>query len=247
MTKIIQDAILHDRIVPYFQPIRDNRTHKIQKYEALMRLSDADRNIYAPGQFLEIAKDYHLYLQLSQMMIRKVLHLFRDREETVFLNLSAYDIESEENRTFLLNLLEETPLAVRKRVTFELLESERIQHMDNAVEFLEKLRALGAKIAIDDFGVGYSNFSELIRVSPDFIKIDGELVIDCDKNPVKQICLQAITQIAKGIDAELIAEHVESSSEQATVESICIDYTQGYYFSKPVPFSHLEAQRFAEA
>ena len=66
MTNVINDAIVYDRIVPYFQPIRDNRTKKICKYEALMRLSDKECNIYSPGQFLEISKNYHLYLQLSQ-------------------------------------------------------------------------------------------------------------------------------------------------------------------------------------
>ena len=70
-----------------------------------MRLSDKDHNIYAPGQFLEIAKDYHLYLQLSQLMIQKVLELFRDRKETVFLNLSAYDISSSASRSLLYDLL----------------------------------------------------------------------------------------------------------------------------------------------
>ena len=82
---------------PYFQPIRDNRTQEITKYEALMRLSDKDHNIYAPGQFLEIAKDYHLYLQLSQLMIQRCWNC-SGIEETVFSNLSAYDISSSASR-----------------------------------------------------------------------------------------------------------------------------------------------------
>lgn len=240
MTNVISDAILYDRIVPYFQPIRDNRTKKITKYEALMRLSDKDRNIYAPGQFLEIAKDYHLYLQLSQLMIRKVLELFRDRKECVFLNLSAYDIGSKSNRSFLYDLLSELPPEACQRITFEILESEKIRDFQEMVEFLNDIRKFGVKIAIDDFGAGFSNFTAIIRVNPDFIKIDGDLIINCDKDPVKKICLQAITDIARGLDAELIAEHVENSDEQETVESVNIEYTQGYYFSKPVPYEVLD-------
>lgn len=239
MTNVISDAILYDRIVPYFQPIRDNRTKKITKYEALMRLSDKDHNIYAPGQFLEIAKDYHLYLQLSQLMIQKVLELFRDRTETVFLNLSAYDISSETNRSFLYDLLSELPPEACERITFEILESEKIRDFQEMVCFLNDIRKFGVKIAIDDFGAGFSNFTAIIRVNPDFIKIDGDLIINCDKDPVKKICLQAITDIARGVDAELIAEHVENSGEQETVESVNIEYTQGYYFSKPLPYDSL--------
>ncbi len=239
MTNIISDAILYDRIIPYFQPIRDNRTQEITKYEALMRLSDKDHNIYAPGQFLEIAKDYHLYLQLSQLMIRKVLELFRDRKENVFLNLSAYDIGSPSNRTMLYDLLSDLPPEACGRITFEILESEKIRDFNEMVNFLSELRKFGVKIAIDDFGAGFSNFTAILRVNPDFIKIDGDLIINCDKDPMKQLCLQAISNIAKGMDAELIAEHVENSGEQQTVESTNIQYTQGYYFSKPMPYQNL--------
>lgn len=242
MTNLIREAILHDRIVPYFQPIRDNRTKKIQKYEALMRLSDQDRNIYVPGQFLDIAKDNYLYLQMSQIMIRKVLELFQQRTESVFLNLSAYDIGSKGNRTFLYEMLHILPPEARERITFEILESEKVQDFNELVTFLNDVRKLGVKIAVDDFGAGYSNFTAIIRMNPDFIKIDGDLIIDCDKDPVKQICLQAITDIARDIDAEIIAEHVKNSSEQETVESINIEYTQGYYFSKPLPYSCMETE-----
>ncbi len=240
MTTVISDALVNNRIIPYFQPIRDNRTKEIRKYEALMRLSDKDAHIYMPGQFLEVAKDYHLYLQLSQKMIRKVLELFRDRDECVFLNLSAYDIASEENREFILKLLSQFPRETCERIAFEILESEKVTDYDQLMEFLGALRSRGVKIAIDDFGAGYSNFKAIIQVNPDFIKIDGDLIIDCDKDPMKKLCLQAITELARGIDAELIAEHVENDGEQQTIESVQIEYTQGYYFSKPLPYSSLK-------
>lgn len=242
MTNVINDAIVYDRIVPYFQPIRDNRTKKICKYEALMRLSDKECNIYSPGQFLEISKNYHLYLQLSQQMIRKVLGLFRNRTETVFLNLSAYDIYAKSNRDFIFALIRDLPPETCQRITFEILETEQIQDYEELMRFLQEIRKFGVKIAIDDFGSGYSNLSAILKISPDFIKIDGDLIIDCDKDPKKRVCLQAISDIAKEIHAELIAEHVERSGEQETVESANIEYTQGYYFSKPVPYPYLKKE-----
>ena len=176
-------------------------------------------------------------------MIQKVLELFRDRKETVFLNLSAYDISSSASRSLLYDLLSDLPAGACERITFEILESEKIRDFNEMVDFLNEIRKFGVKIAIDDFGAGFSNFTAILQINPDFIKIDGDLIINCDKDPMKQLCLQAISDIAKGINAELIAEHVENSGEQQTVESTNIQYTQGYYFSKPLPYQNLEQKK----
>ena len=189
-------------------------------------------------------------------MIQKVLELFRDRKETVFLNLSAYDISSSASRSLLYDLLSDLPPGACERITFEILESEKIRDFNEMVDFLNEIRKFGVKIAIDDFGAGFSNFTAILQINPDFIKIDGDLIINCDKDPMKQLCLQAISEyllsiqfaLARGtIDeakyAELIAEHVENSGEQQTVESTNIQYTQGYYFSKPLPYQNLEQKK----
>ena len=109
-------------------------------------------------------------------MIRKVLELFRDRTESVFLNLSAYDISSEASRSMLYELLSNLPQEACGRITFEILESEKIRDFNEMVNFLNEIRKFGVKIAIDDFGAGFSNFTAILRVNPDFIKIDGDQV-----------------------------------------------------------------------
>lgn len=240
MTNVISDAILYNRVIPYFQAIHDNRTGKFHHYEALMRIADKDGKIYSPGQFLEISKDYHLYLQLSHMMIQKVVDIFKNRDEAVFMNLSAYDINSEYIRKFIYALLQKLPREACSRLTFEILESEELGSFDELTVFINHVRSYGVKIAIDDFGAGYSNMSVIIRIQPDYIKIDGDIVINCDQNKMKQICLNAISTIANSLDAEMIAERVENADEQRIIEKYGIQYTQGYYFSKPMPYTKLK-------
>ncbi len=240
MTNVISDAILYNRVIPYFQAIHDNKTGKFHHYEALMRIADKDGRIYSPGQFLEISKDYHLYLQLSHMMIQKVVDIFKSRKESVFLNLSAYDINSEHIRKFIYSLLSKLPADVCRRLAFEIIESEELNNFDELTVFINQVRSYGVKIAIDDFGAGYSNMSVIIKVQPDYIKIDGDIVINCDQNHTKQTCLKAISTIAESLEAEMIAERVENADEQRIIEKYGIQYTQGYYFSKPVPYTNLK-------
>ena len=240
MTNVISDAIIYNRVVPYFQAIHDNKTGQFHHYEALMRIADRDGKIYSPGQFLEISKDYHLYLQLSHIMIQKVIDIFRRRKGSVFLNLSAYDINSEYIRKFIYDLLDNLPESVCSRITFEILESEELKSFDDLTVFINHVRSRGVKIAIDDFGSGYSNMSVIIRIQPDYIKIDGDIIINCDQNPTKQICLKAISTIANSLNAQMIAERVENADEQKVIEDTGIQFTQGYYFAKPVPYTHLK-------
>lgn len=240
MTNVISDAILYNRVIPYFQAIHDNTTGKFHHYEALMRIADRTGKTYAPGQFLEISKDYHLYLQLSHIMLQKVIDIFSKRDDNVFINLSAYDINSEYIRTFIYHTLEKLPESTCRRITFEILESEELKSFDDLTIFINHVRSCGVKIAIDDFGSGYSNMSVIIRVQPDYIKIDGDIIINCDQNPTKQICLKAISTIANSLNAKMIAEHVENADEQKIIEDTGIHFTQGYYFAKPIPYTHLK-------
>lgn len=240
MTNVISDAIIYNRVIPYFQAIHDNTTGKFHHYEALMRIADRTGKVYSPGQFLEISKDYHLYLQLSHIMLQKVIDIFRERDDSVFINLSAYDINSEYIRKFIYQMLEKLPESACRRITFEILESEELKSFDDLTVFINHVRSCGVKIAIDDFGSGYSNMSVIIRIQPDYIKIDGDIIINCDQNPTKQICLKAIATIANSLNAKMIAERVENADEQKVIEENGIHFTQGYYFAKPIPYTNLK-------
>lgn len=241
ITKILTDAIEEDGIVPFFQPICNNQNMEIQKFESLMRLRDHNGTIYAPAQFMDTAKEYCLYLQISRMMIEKVFSLFRSRTESVSINLSAYDICSSDFEQFLFTALEQQPESLRRRLIFEILESEDFRDKQQLTAFVERVKRYGVQIAIDDFGSGYSNLLEIVEIKPDFIKLDGELIADIDQQQNKQICIRSVAQMAAGFHAKLIAERVETQEEQQTVRALGIHFTQGYYFSKPLPFEKIDS------
>ncbi len=240
ITKALTDAIEEDGIVPFFQPICCNANMKIQKFESLMRIRDRKGNLYAPGQFMDIAKEYCLYLQISRIMIEKVFSLFRNRTESVSINLSAYDICSPDFEEFLFEMLERQPESLRNRLIFEILESEDFRDKQQLTAFVERVKQYGVQIAIDDFGSGYSNLLEIVEIKPDFIKLDGELITNIDQQQNKQLCIRSVAQMATGFHAQLIAERVETAAEQQTISDLGIHFTQGYYFSKPLPFEEID-------
>ena len=96
------------------------------------------------------------------------------------------------------------------------------------------VKALGCKIAIDDFGTGYSNFEYLVKLKADYIKIDGSLIKDIDKNRISEIVCKNIVNFARDLNMKTIAEFVENESIFNKVKELGIDYSQGYYFDKPL-------------
>jgi EAL domain-containing protein (putative c-di-GMP-specific phosphodiesterase class I) len=236
--KLISDAIENDGIIPYFQPIYDNQTGRIEKFEALIRIRDGDGRIYFPGQFLESAKEYRLYLQVSEIMIGKVFDLFESRPETVSINLSAYDINSSRIRNMIYDRLEHMDRA--DHFIFEVLESEEFRDFEVLTHFIERVRRYGVQIAIDDFGAGFSNLLEIAKISPNFIKIDGQIVREVVESEIHRKIMDAILHLADSFGIELIAEYVETAALQAYTKNKGVRYSQGYYFSPPIPFNALD-------
>ena len=119
-----------------------------------------------------------------------------------------------------------------KRVIFELLESDAIEEFKRVERFISEVKRYGAKIAIDDFGSGYSNFGYLTKMSADFIKIDGSLIKDMDVDNNAFIVVETIVQFAKKLGIKTIAEFVHSSTVMDKVKEMGIDYSQGYHIDK---------------
>lgn len=235
----IKYAILHDGVEPYFQPIHDNTLHEIAKYESLMRLHTSNGSILYPDQFLDIAKKFKLYEELSRQMITKVMNLYCDSSDSVSINLSVQDIYSDETKLLIYTQLTKTKTP--QNIIFEIVESEEI-HKDHILEdFITKIRAYGAKIAIDDFGSGYSNLLKLVKLNADYIKIDGEIIRNMLQDETCRKILDTILFLSHQTNTELIAEFVENDRIQKEIEHLGIRFSQGYHFSKPKPydsFSH---------
>jgi diguanylate cyclase (GGDEF)-like protein len=229
----IRQAIEKSGIVPYFQPIIDNKTDEIVKFEVLARLIDEDGNILAPQNFIPIAKKIKVYNLITKSIIEKSFSIFEKSDYQFSVNLSMDDIMNPEIYNFIIEMLKTND--VGERVIFELLETEQITDFKKVARFITEIRRYGAKIAIDDFGTGFSNFYYLTRIDPDFIKIDGSLIKDIDHDKNVRVVVKTMVDFATQMNIETIAEYVHSSTVLSEVKALGIDYSQGFYIDKPKP------------
>ncbi|WP_297453888.1 EAL domain-containing protein [Persephonella sp.] len=229
----IKSALQDGRIVNYYQPVINNKTGQIEKYEVLVRLIDEDGTVYTPYHFLEIAKRYKLYTDISKTVIQNAFKTARKYGINLSINLSLSDIINVEMENFILQLLDTKDIC--EYITFELLEDESIEGAQEVIDFVNKVKNKGAKISIDDFGSGYSNFVYLVKLNIDYIKIDGSLIKTMLENKISHAIVEAIVTFAKEVNIKTIAEFVENEEIQKEVEKLGIDYSQGYYFGKPSP------------
>ena len=230
--KKLKDSIRGNNIVPYFQPIFNNHTNKIEKYECLVRMIDVDGKVHPPLLFLDMAKKSKLYHDITKIMISKSIARFHDKFYDFSINLSVDDILDEETNDFIMKKLKENHRTV-SRLVFEILESEGIENYTQVKSFIDEIKQYQCKIAIDDFGTGYSNFSHILQLNVDYIKIDASLTryIHQDKN--SQIITQTIVDFTKKLGMKTIAEFVHSKEVFDKVCELGIDYSQGYYFGEP--------------
>ncbi|MEH6358479.1 MAG: EAL domain-containing protein [Pseudomonadales bacterium] len=236
-TRKIKEAISDGRIALYLQPIIDPHTSQAVKYECLMRLIDEEGNAISPYQFLEIAKRARLYSALSKIIIQKSFDFFADRDQQFSINLSIIDIQNQEIIQLLKQRLS-NPL-IAERTVLEIVESEGIENYSDVSEFLYQMKSYGCSIAIDDFGTGYSNFEYLIKLDPDFIKIDGSIIKNVHFDESSERITKLIHDFSVNIGAKTIAEFVCDQSIADKLNSIGIDYMQGYLYGKPAPATEL--------
>ena len=234
MLQTLREALVQDRVVPYFQAIHDNRTGKVGMYEALLRIKDAQGNIYQPGRCLPVAKDYNLYESMSIIMIRKVMEMFLDKDIAVTVNLNVQDIYDRDMLRMIFHYLKEAKHP--ENFIFELVESEEIRDYQFIKQFADSVHEYGARIAIDDFGSGFSNMLHIIRIDADILKIDGEIIkeICCDKNCREFV--ELINDWCTRQGKEVVGEYVENEAIQKVMEEIGIAYSQGFYFARPQPW-----------
>jgi EAL domain-containing protein (putative c-di-GMP-specific phosphodiesterase class I) len=228
---LVKRALEQKLFVCMYQPIINNHTGKVEKYETLIRINQ-DGNLITPGVFLDIAKKGSFYSRITYEVLNLSFEKLKQLEG-LSINISEIDIERASTRNYIYKLLQENQ-DVAKRVTFELLEDANSKNCEELEEFIREIKALGVKIAIDDFGTGYSNFIRLKKYQPDFLKIDGTLIKDLPNDEFSQSIVKAIVDFAKSNNIKTIAEFVENEDIYNKVCELGIDYSQGYYFSKPV-------------
>jgi len=231
--KQLNTCIKNNQLVPFFQPIIDIETNQVYKYETLARIILDNNDIVLPKHFIKAAYLAGLGTKITKTMIDKSLHRIQNSNKNLSFNITQEDLE-ENYLIKYLNKKTKTYKIDRSQITLEILETISVDSALKSLEQLKELKTLGYKISIDDFGAEMSNFSRLINLNVDYIKIDGSFIKDIDTNKSLQPIVETMKNFADKINAKVIAEFVHNESVFETIKEIGIHYAQGYYLSKPL-------------
>jgi diguanylate cyclase (GGDEF)-like protein len=231
--KRIKEIIMEDNLIVYYQPIVNNKTQKTEKYECLVRAIDNEK-IVPPYFFLEVAQTRGYLKNITKIIIDKSFRTFQNSHFDFSINLTQEDLKDEDIVNFLRYKVEQYNINP-SRVYLEILENVTSLHSKESGEIFKAFKKIGFKISIDDFGTETSNFSRVLSIDADVIKIDGSFIknLDNDKNSVKIV--ETIVSFAQKIGAKTIAEFVHNEEIFNIVKDLGVDYSQGYYFSPPLP------------
>jgi PAS domain S-box-containing protein len=230
--QMVKKALDDYKIISYFQPIINNKTREVEKYESLVRLINENSEVISPYVFLDIAKKGKYYSDITKIVLKNSFDVLLKTKKDITINISAIDIEKDTTRKIFFEFLEQHKTDA-KRVVIELLEDENVKNFAVIKTFINDVKKYGVKIAIDDFGAGYSNFERLLDYQPDILKIDGCLIKNIENDNFSLSVVKTIVSFAKEQHIQTVAEFVENENIFNILCKLGIDYSQGYYFGAP--------------
>lgn len=230
----IKQALEDDRIIVFFQPIMNIKRSTIDKYEALARLQTATGEIITPNFFLKAAMLSDLITNISRVVIDKTFKAFSKSTCSFSFNLSDQDFKEGYLEAFLLYKCKYYEIDP-SRVYIEILEETSLYCAEDFIDQINKLQKHGFKFSIDDFGVEKSNFSRVLDLEAEIIKIDGSFIKTLGQRENSEIIVDSIVDFAKKIGAKTVAEFVETDEVLQILKAKGVDYAQGYFIGKPSP------------
>jgi diguanylate cyclase (GGDEF)-like protein len=226
-------ALKESRVEFAFQPIVNSKTEKVVFYEALLRLWDEERNLIPAKDFIPAVER----LGFSHVIDRRTLdlaieELSRDPDLILALNISGVTVSDPAWLRKLNSQLRGRP-QVAGRLIIEITETVAMKDMAQSVRFVNEIRELGCRVALDDFGAGFITFRHLKTLTVDIVKIDGALVQNLMESPDKQAFVRTLVDLAHAFHLKIVAEFVESQAEAEHLRDQGVTFLQGYYFGKP--------------
>lgn len=233
----IRDALERDELVLHAQPILDLRTRTVTQYELLLRALQVDGSLVLPGVFLPIAERSGLIQDIDRWVVKRAIRLIAEaeaagRDIALEVNLSGKAFGDEMLLTVIRAALEETRIDPSKLI-LEVTETVAIANITEACQFVETLRSLGCRFALDDFGVGFSSFSHLKHLPVDYLKIDGSFIRDLSHSAVDQHLVRAIVDVARALGKQTIAEFVSDAGTLELLSEYGVDFAQGFFVAQP--------------
>lgn len=230
--KEIKHALKEDRIIPYFQPIYNNRTKKIEKYECLVRMIQGEK-VISPFAFLGVAQETGLLTKITYAMLEKSAKVFAENRFSFSINITTHDLQDKNFADFIKSVLKRNSIDP-SRLILEILENNSLNNIPNGRENIARLQALGCRISLDDFGAECQNFANILNLQLDTIKIDGHFIKNL-KDEMSYKMVDSIVYFAKNVGIDLVAEFVCDEEIYNLVNEFDIKYSQGYYISEPKP------------
>ena len=228
-----KEMIKSEVIEPYYQPIADVKTGKILKYEVLAR-ANYQGELLSPYFFIDSAERLGLVSSITRMVINKSFEYFKNTETCFSINITQRDLLDK----YLVVFLEEK-LALYgikpQKVTFEILENVTVGEQHTLIiKQIQALKSMGFEIAIDDFGIENSNFSRLLEIDFDYIKLDGLFIKGLKESKKDRDIVSVIVSLAKTLKIKTVAEYVEDEDILEIVKECGVDMAQGYLIGKPL-------------
>jgi diguanylate cyclase (GGDEF)-like protein/PAS domain S-box-containing protein/excisionase family DNA binding protein len=237
--KKLRDAIDEDRLVLFSQPVVRLRDLKPVHHEILVRIRDDDGSHILPGHFIELAESLGLVQEIDMRVVEKLIRYIHENQQAekklrYFVNLSRVSISDQRWIQRFIKLLRTSRIDPGQLV-FEITETAAMSEIDVTLTFIRKLKEMGCRFALDDFGAGFSSFYYLKRFEVDYLKIDGSFIRDLTTDVGSRLFVKALNEVAQGLNKQVIAEWVETPDTVKLLTDMGTQFGQGYLFQKPLP------------
>jgi len=232
----LRQALSKDQFVLHYQPQVDIETHEILGFEALVRWQHPDLGLVAPSEFIPLAEETGVIMRLGEWVLRQACLDAKRWPDSVkvSVNVSAAQFRNPGLAQLVAEVLAQAALSP-ERLELEITESLLLRDIDGNLETLQKLKALGIRVAMDDFGTGYSSLGNLRSFPFDKIKIDRAFIGDLESNPDSLAIVKAVLGLGRSLGMATCAEGVESEEQLRRLRAEGCEEAQGYYYSTPKP------------
>ncbi|ODV10310.1 MAG: hypothetical protein ABT22_11810 [Thiobacillus sp. SCN 64-317] len=232
---LITDALHDDRLALYLQPIVALRADQTMHYEALLRVRAPDGQILPPAPLIAAAEASGLIREIDQWVLQHAIALIASRPGLhLAVNLSARSLDNPELPALLQDMLRKQGVQPQQLI-LEITETATLNQITHAETLLTGIHALGCRLALDDFGVGFSTFQYLKHLPVDFVKIDGSFIRTLDHSEDDRLFVKALIEAIHGYGKLAVAEYVETEVILRQVTELGVDFAQGYHFGRPLP------------
>ncbi|MCG8547607.1 MAG: EAL domain-containing protein [Alphaproteobacteria bacterium] len=226
-------ALQEERVVFAYQPVVDSQTKEVAYFETLIRMIDERGEIVAAGAFVPIAERLGLMRQLDRRTLEMVVaDLTSNPDVTLALNISSLTASDRSWLRALVGLVKGKP-DIANRLIIEITETAALHDFEDSARFVAAVRDLGCKVALDDFGSGYTSFRHLKSLTVDVVKIDGSFVMNVADNPDNLLFIRTLLNLAEGFGMKTVAECVQSPKDAKLLQEEGVNFMQGYYYGRP--------------